>query len=94
MDKQFSVAGVSTLNGVVKYRVANSLQREAILKKSGHTAITLIELPQAMSKEDAFAFIASHADFQSIKPTETKQPSAKGGVAPKAKTEKTAKKAA
>lgn len=88
MDKQFSVAGVSTLNGVVKYRVANSLKREAILRKSGHTAIKLIELPQSMSKEDAFAFIAAHADFQAVKP------SAKGGVAPKAKTEKTAKKAA
>jgi hypothetical protein len=47
-----------------------------------------------MSKEDAFAFVAAHADFQSIKPAEAKQPSAKGGVAPKAKTEKTAKKAA
>ena len=88
MDKQFSVAGVSTLNGVVKYRVANSLKREAILRKSGHTAIKLIELPKSMSKEDAFAFIAAHADFQAVKP------SAKGGVAPKAKTEKTAKKAA
>ena len=88
MDKQFSVAGVSTLNGVVKYRVANSLKREAILRKSGHTEIKLIELPQAMSKEDAFAFIAAHADFQAVKPT------AKGGVSPKAKIEKTATKAA
>ena len=92
MDKHFSVAGVSTLNGVVKYRVANSLKREAILKKSGHTAIKLIELPQAMSKEDAFAFIAAHADFQSFKHANAKQPSTKGGVAPKIK--KTAKKAA
>jgi len=88
MDKQFSVAGVSTLNGVVKYRVANSLKREAILKKSGHTAIKLIELPNPMSKEDAFAFIASHADFQTVKPAVT------GGVAAKTKTEKTAKKVA
>lgn len=88
MDKQFSVAGVSTLNGVVKYRVANTLKREAILRKSGHMDIKLIELPQAMSKEDAFAFIASHADFQTVKPT------AKGGVSPKAKTEKAATKAA
>jgi hypothetical protein len=88
MNKQFTVAGISTLNGVTKYRVANSLKREAILKKSGHTNIQLIELPQAMSKEDAISFIATHADFQIDKP------SAKGGVAPKAKTEKTAKKAA
>ena len=94
MDKQFSVAGVSTLNGVVKYRVANSLKREAILRKSGHTAIKLIELPQSMSKEDAFAFIAAHADFQDFAYGEAKQPSVKGGVASKTKTEKTAKKAA
>jgi hypothetical protein len=88
MSKLFTVAGVSTLNGTVKYRVANSLKREAILRKSGHTAIKLIELPQAMSKEDAFAFIASHADFAGAKPT------AKGGVAPKAKPVKAATKAA
>ena len=88
MDKLFSVAGVSTLNGAVKYRVANSLKREAILKKSGHTDIKLIELPNPMTKEDAFAFIAAHADFQTVKP------SVKGGVSPKAKTEKTATKAA
>lgn len=88
MDKHFTVAGISTLNSVVKYRVANTLKREAILKKSGHTNIKLIELPQAMSKEDAFAFIAAHSDFQAVKP------SAKGGVAPKAKIKQTAKKAA
>jgi hypothetical protein len=88
MDKLFSVAGVSKLNGVVKYRVANSLKREAILKKSGHTDIKLIELPNPMTKEDAFAFIACHADFQTVKP------SAKGGVSPKAKPEQAAVKAA
>ena len=88
MDKLFSVAGVSTLNGVVKYRVANSLKRDAILRKSGHTDIKLIELPNPMTKEDAFAFIAAHADFQAVKPT------AKGGVAPKVKAENTATKAA
>lgn len=86
--KTFTVAGVSTLNGVVKYRVANSVKRDAILKKSGHTDIKLIELPNPMTKEDAFAYIAQHPDFASVKPT------AKGGITPKAKTEKTAKKAA
>jgi hypothetical protein len=88
MDKLFSVAGVSTLNGVVKYRVANSLKREAILKKSCHTDINLVELPNPMTKEDAFAFIAAHADFQAVKP------SVKGSISPKTKIEKTATKAA
>ena len=87
MDKTFTVAGVSTLNGVVKYRVANSLKRDAVLKKSGHTDIKLIELPKAMSKDDAFAYIAAHTDFAAVKPT------AKGGIEPTAKT-KSAKKAA
>ena len=86
--KTFTVAGVSTLNGVTKYRVANSLKRDAVLRKSGHTDIKLIELPNAMTKEDAFAYIAAHTDFATAKPT------AKGGVEPKAKPEKTAKKAA
>jgi len=88
MDKLFSVAGVSTLNGAVKYRVANSLKREAILKKSGHTDIKLIELPNLMTKDDAFAFIAAHADFLTVKPT------AKGGILAKVKIDKTAVKAA
>ena len=59
MDKMFTVAGVSTLNGVVKYRVANSLKRDAVLKKSGHTDIKLIELPNPMTKEDAVAYLLS-----------------------------------
>jgi hypothetical protein len=41
-----------------------------------------------MTKEDALAFIASHADFQAVKP------SVKGGVAPNAKTKTAAVKAA
>ena len=85
MDKQFTVAGVSTLNSVTKYRVANSLKREAVLKKSKHTNIKLIELPNAMTKDEAFAFIEAHADFAAVAPKLT------GGIAPKA--EKPAKEA-
>ena len=58
MTKLFTVAGTSNLNGAVKFRFANDLKgRVAILKRNGHTDINLMELPRAMSKEDAIAFL-------------------------------------
>lgn len=35
----FSFAGVSTLNGVIKFRVANDESRIKVLAKNGHTSI-------------------------------------------------------
>jgi hypothetical protein len=58
MDKLFTVAGTSNLNGVVKFRFANDLKgRIKVLAKNGHTDIQLIELPEAMTKERAIAFL-------------------------------------
>jgi hypothetical protein len=58
MDKLFTVAGTSNLNGVVKFRFANDLKgRIKVLAKNGHTDIRLIELPEAMTKERAMAFL-------------------------------------
>lgn len=59
--KTFTIAGTSTLNGVIKNRFANGTVkvREQILTRNGHTAIKLVELPQAMSKADAVAFLES-----------------------------------
>ena len=58
MDKLFTVAGTSNLNGVVKFRFANDLKgRIKVLAKNGHTDIRLIELPEAMTKERAIAFL-------------------------------------
>jgi hypothetical protein len=58
MDKLFTVAGTSNLNGVVKFRFANDLKgRIKVLAKNGHTDIRLIELPEAMTKESAIAFL-------------------------------------
>jgi hypothetical protein len=58
MDKLFTVAGTSRLNGVVKFRFANDLKgRIKVLAKNGHTDIRLIELPEAMTKEGAIAFL-------------------------------------
>lgn len=86
MDKLFTVAGVSTLNGVVKYRFANSLKRDAVLRKNGHTDIKLVELPKAMSKEDAVAYINQHTDFVAVA-----KPSVKSAIEPKAKEPKVKK---
>lgn len=57
MNKMFTVAGVSSFNGIVKYRFANSLKRESVLQKGGHTEIKLFELPEPMTKEQAVAFV-------------------------------------
>ena len=51
---KFTVAGVSTQNGVTKVRFANDLvSRTKLLAKGGHSPLELIELPQAMTKAEA-----------------------------------------
>jgi len=65
MEKTFTVAGTSNLNGVVKFRFANDLKsRIAVLTRNGHTEINLIELPDAMTKADAIAFLESRDDSE------------------------------
>ena len=51
-EKEFTVVGVSELNGVFKVRYANSVARGKVLAKNGHTNIFLIELDNAGRKED------------------------------------------
>jgi argininosuccinate synthase len=58
MEKTFTVAGTSNLNGAVKYRFANDLAgRVKVLLKNGHVDVKLVELPYAMTKEDAIAYL-------------------------------------
>lgn len=57
MSKTFSYAGVSTLDNVCKFRVANDAMRVKVLAKNGHTSIDIIQLKEAMTKEDAVAFL-------------------------------------
>lgn len=64
MDKVFAVAGVSKLDGVVKARFAKDMGRVKVLEKNGHEDVRLIELPKAMAKDAAVAFLLAHADFQ------------------------------
>jgi hypothetical protein len=86
MSKLFTVAGTSNLNGIVKFRFANSLNRVTVLRKCGHTDIKLIELPQAMNKEDATAYVKSQESIS------TATPSVKSVITPKtAKTPKVEK---
>lgn len=67
-NKLFTVAGTSNLNGVVKYRFATSLAREGVLRKCGHTDIKLVELPNAMTKEEAVAFLSAKGDGAVVAP--------------------------
>jgi hypothetical protein len=53
MEKKFTYAGISSLNGVVAYRFANDAGRVKVLAKNGHEAIDLRSLPEAMTKEAA-----------------------------------------
>ena len=49
--KTFTVAGVSTLNGVTKVRFANDfVSRIKILDKNGHTDVILKEFDAPMTK--------------------------------------------
>ena len=54
----FTVAGVSTQNGVTKVRFANDIvSRTKLLAKGGHLPLELIELPRPMSKAEACAHL-------------------------------------
>lgn len=56
----FTVAGVSTQNGVTKVRFANDLaSRVKLLSKGGHSPLELIELPKAMTKAEACQHLLS-----------------------------------
>ena len=55
----YAIAGVSRLNGAMKFRVANDMTRVKVLAKNGHTDIDLIELKEPLTKEAAVAFLLS-----------------------------------
>ena len=63
MDKTFTCAGVSNLNGVVAYRFANDLSRAKVLAKNGHTDIKLVALERAMTKEEAIVALNAQMIF-------------------------------
>jgi hypothetical protein len=86
----FTVAGLSRQNGSLKVRFANDIvSRVKVLQRNGHKDIDLVELPQAMSKDAAVAYLSTltdrfgyiealsvFADYQT-KNVKTKAPAAK-----------------
>lgn len=62
-SKLFKVVGISTLKGKTKVRFANDTSRVKILVKNGHTNVELFELPEAMTKEAALAYVKANALF-------------------------------
>lgn len=58
-DKTFSIAGVSRLKGEMTVRFANDMSRVKTLIKTDHTEIDLMELPRAMTKAEAVAYLLS-----------------------------------
>lgn len=70
MSKLFSVAGVSTLAGERTFRFANTMDRVKGLLRSGHTDVELAELPNAMTKEAAVAYLVTKgitAELKSVR---------------------------
>lgn len=64
---KFTVAGVSTQNGSTKLRFANDfVTRCKVLARNKHTDIKLVELPQAMDKDSAAAYLSTVADFADV----------------------------
>ena len=60
-NKLFTIAGTSTLNGVNTFRFATGKLnvRVSKLTRHGHTDVALQELPDAMTKIDAVAFLTA-----------------------------------
>jgi hypothetical protein len=58
-NKKFTIAGTSNFEGVRTFRFANGDldARANTLRHNGHTAVKLAELPKAMTKVEAIAFL-------------------------------------
>lgn len=59
MSKTFTFAGTCTENGAVVYKFANDANRAKALERFGCTEVKLVELPNAMDKEAAVAYLAT-----------------------------------
>jgi len=62
----FTFAGTSVLKGDVKVRFANSDARAKQLAKLGDTAINIVELPTAMDKAAAVAYLLTLPAFADV----------------------------
>jgi hypothetical protein len=81
---KFTVAGVSTQNGITKVRFANDIvSRTKLLAKGGHSPLELVELPKAMTKAEACQYLLDlGGKFSSYKALITETMGKKNGVVP------------
>ncbi len=59
MSKLFTFAGTCVENGATVYKFANDFKRGKALERFGCTNVVLVELPHAMDKEAAVAYLAT-----------------------------------
>lgn len=59
MSKTFTFAGTCTEKGATVYKFANDFKRGKALERFGCTDVVLVELPNAMDKEAAVAYLAT-----------------------------------
>lgn len=87
----FTVAGLSRQNGSLKLRFANDfVTRIKVLQRNGHKDIDLVELPQAMTKDAAVAYMSTLEKFAYVEAqsvfSDYQTKNVKTTPAPKAKT--------
>ena len=70
-DKKFSIGGTSRHNGRTTFRFANGEVEDRVttLKRFGHTAIKLSELPKEMTKVQAIGFLTQENGIRAVLPT-------------------------
>jgi hypothetical protein len=78
MSKTFTFAGTCVENGAVVYKFANDTNRAKALERFGCTDVNMVELPNAMDKEAAVAYLAT------VGMTATKAPRAAKAAKPAA----------
>lgn len=62
-SKTFKVVGISTFKGKRKVRYAQDMTRIKALIKAGNTDVELFELPEALTKEAARAYVVANKLF-------------------------------
>ena len=72
MSKTFTFAGTCVENGAVVYKFANDASRAKALERFGCTDINMVELPNAMDKEAAVAYLATQGMTATKAPRTTK----------------------
>lgn len=81
--KTFTFAGTCVENGATVYKFANDANRAKALERFGCTEVKLVELPNAMDKEAAVAYLAT-VGMTADKPARSAKP--KSASAKPAKT--------